>query len=109
VPPHRIRLREPWERESTADGGVRLRRFFNAPPLATNERISIVCDGLQAEAAASLNGATLGVWSPSPGVATAEIASPLPPRNEIVLTFPSPPTGDGSLPWREVRLEIAGP
>lgn len=109
MPPHRIRLREPWERETTIDGGVRLRRFFNAPPLTANERVAIVCDGLLVEAEISLNGALLGAWKSTSEVARVEITPHLQPRNEIVLTFTLSPPTDGSLPWSEVRLEIGGP
>jgi len=79
---HTIRLGEPWERTTLADGRVRHRRRFGRPrTLDANERLWLV--GEQPMTAA-VNGMTLG---------TAErfdLTALLQPRNELVIDMPSP-------------------
>jgi hypothetical protein len=106
--PHRIRLREPWIREPLDGGGLRLCRGFHRPTINVGERVWIVCDGIQAEAAASLDGAPLGALSTNDEPWSCDVTERLVDRHELTIEFAASPPGD-ELPWREVRLEVRLP
>jgi len=109
--PHRIRLRGPWQIISgpsaqslrlpedwhaLGDRSARLTRHFGWPaPLAANERVWLVFDGLTAPCGASLNGQPISPLSPE-----LDITPLLRERNELQLDL-SP----GAC-WREAALEV---
>jgi hypothetical protein len=103
--PHRIRLREPWEREPLAGGGLRYRRYFNAPTIVAGEAVWIVCETIVAVAAVSLNDAPLGNVAMTDSVWEHEVTPLVVTRNSLTFDFAAAPAGD-NLPWTEVRLEI---
>jgi hypothetical protein len=126
--PHRIRLRGPWTCEPlfclSSDGrrhteglpatfrltmpgrvdfrgGVRLLRPFGYPGRIDElERVWLTFDGAQGRAAATLNGAPLGVWE---GTAEFEVTALLQARNALIVEMEA--TADGCL-WDEVALEV---
>ena len=110
--PHVIRLREPWERESLPDGGVRYRRFFNLPTGLTNDTtVTLVCDGLPAKAAVTLNGAKLESTPVTAVPWSHEVARLLISRNELIVDR-THASSSPDLPWRRCGwrfVRAAGP
>jgi hypothetical protein len=63
---HSFRLRDPWQREPLADGGVRWSRVFHRPTgLEPDDELWLVCSGLPDGVAVAVNGTTLAAASPS--------------------------------------------
>jgi hypothetical protein len=101
--PHRIRLRDPWQHEASADapGHARSRRRFGYPGrIDPHERVWLTVAGVAGPAEVSLNGVALGR---AEGDAEFEVTGLLRPRNEVMLEGP----GDsGGVPFAEVALEV---
>jgi len=105
VEPHRIRLREPWDREPNGSRGFRLRRHFNRPTIVVGEFVSLVCEGATIDGTILLNGAPLGRISPGATPWSCDITEQLLSRNEIVVETSAAPVA-AELPWKEFRLEV---
>jgi hypothetical protein len=102
--PHRIRLREPWEREPIEGGGGRLRcrRKFGAPGrIDAHERLWLTLSGFAGTVDVWLNNQHL---DRAHGPVEFEVTTLLSRRNELILEFDSPPATEP--PWGEVALEI---
>ena len=96
--PHRIRLRDPWQREPLPSGGTRYRRGFQCPTgLDSQERVWLVIEG-GTPYAVSLNGEPLQAFAASDRIVAYEITARLRPRNELQI--------DQAGELGEVRLEI---
>ena len=106
--PHIIRLRGPWEFEST-DSAVRCTRRFHCPTGLTAESwVWLVIEDVQSAASVSLNGDDCGQIDSSRCPARFDITGRLQPQNLLAITvrstgkMPAPPEGLLGL----VRLEI---
>ncbi len=110
APPHRIRLRHPWQSERT-ESGTRWRRRFNRPTgLSARQRVWIVVEGVAAPGAAALNGRALGRLGEAGVPPRFDVTDLLLLHNEIELTLETAwleDAGATALPG-EVCLEIHG-
>jgi hypothetical protein len=53
---HSFRLRDPWQREELADGGVRWSRVFHRPTgLEPDDELWLVCSGLPPDVTVAMN------------------------------------------------------
>ncbi|MHB8973493.1 MAG: hypothetical protein ACYC3X_29065 [Pirellulaceae bacterium] len=110
---HVIRLREPWNVSSDANGRLELRRRFNCPTgLQSGDRVVLVVEGLVGELAVLLNGHLLSM-STMPGTTgtrSAEIQSHLQAHNEVrlELTVDRQPTTDEWLSQLRTNVLAAG-
>jgi hypothetical protein len=94
---HRIRLREPWQREP---GRVALwrRRFGRPTGLGPQTEVWLVVENARVRLSVRLNGESLGRISGEAGSGRFEIAGRLLVRNEIAITAELP-----SMPVEEVQ------
>ncbi|MFY9342077.1 MAG: hypothetical protein WAT39_06295, partial [Planctomycetota bacterium] len=81
--PHRIRLREPWQRETVA-GGMWFRRFFNRPTISDGERVWVVCEQPKQNGVVHLDGVELGAIESDSSVWCADVTGRLKDRHELV-------------------------
>src|SRR5262245_14939022 len=87
--PHRIHLREPWQREELPGlpGHRRFRRRFGYPGrLDEHERVWLTFAGVAAPATIALNGRPFGEGQ---GAFEFEVTGDLLARNELVADVPS--------------------
>ena len=98
--PHRIRLREPWQRDPVVDhlGQARASRRFGYPGrIDEYERVWLTLTGILGPARVSVNGTTVGE---ADGDREFEVTSLLRPRNELILEAPN------VVVFKEVALEV---
>jgi hypothetical protein len=101
VYPHRIRLRDPWQRETLEGGRARWSRRFGYPGRIDDfERVWLTFAG-SGSAAIRLNEQPLG--STAGGDIEFEVTALLRQRNEVVVE--TAVTTDG-MPWEEAALEV---
>jgi hypothetical protein len=101
--PHRIRLRDPWERQAQA-GRVRFRRRFGYPGrIDAEERVWLTFAGIAGVAAVELNGTELGRHE---GIDPFEFEATalLRPRNEVIVDVEG--IDEPGVSWGEVALEV---
>lgn len=115
MPPHIIRLREPWECEpieGQSQARVCFTRRFGLPTnLTPSDRVWLVIDGANSGGVASLNDTPLGEFAGEGTTAEFEITDRLLPRNHLRLDIDLPQNEgasdrEPSAPFCEVRLEI---
>jgi hypothetical protein len=122
---HSFRLRDPWQCECGENAAMRWSRVFHKPTgLEPDDALWLVCSGLPAEAAVSLNGVALtpGVPLSAPSATGVppvprqhqyEVTALLKEANRIELQVPSdlqPPASSlqpDSFPY-DVRLGVVG-
>jgi hypothetical protein len=81
---HAIRLREPWERESLADGAICFTRRFHCPTgLDAANRVWLVIDDVAGAGVVTLNDRVLGNIVPHQTTAPGSNATPCPARFDI--------------------------
>ena len=98
--PHRIRLREPWQRNPLGQGVRCSRRFGYPGRIDSDERVWLTVSGVSGPVEVSLNGHRLGAHDGSTSV-EYDVTALLGVRNELVLTFPN-----GGDRWDEAALEV---
>ncbi len=111
---HSFRLRDPWQCEHGEDGTVCWSRVFHRPTgLEDDDALWLVCSGLPAGAAVSLNNTALA--SPRPdGPKQFDVTALLADANRIEIRIPSAvslPTAHCPLPTAfpyDVRLGVVG-
>jgi hypothetical protein len=110
---HSFRLRDPWQREPLADGGVRWSRVFHCPTgLEPDDALWLVCSGLPAGAVVSINDQRLTPPDHS-GPNRFDVTPHLADANciEILLTSDLAPQASGLKPQAfpyDVRLGVVG-
>src|SRR5262249_13939951 len=101
--PHRIRLRDPWERQAQA-GSVRFRRRFGYPGrIDAEERVWLTFAGITGFAAVELNGTELGRHEGTDPF-ELDVTALLRPRNEVIVDVEG--ASEQGVPWGEVALEV---
>jgi hypothetical protein len=102
--PHRMRLREPWHRQSTPEGTHCRRRFGYPGRIDDFERVWLVFDGLVGSATISLNGQVLGQYDGQGRSFEFDVTSLLQPRNELSLVIEDASSHEQL--WDEVAIEV---
>lgn len=112
APVHRIRLRQPWQRQ-VMEHGTRWQRRFNRPSgLAATQRVWIVVAGIAAPGTAALNGQVVGTLSGQAyRPAAFDVTDKLRPHNQLELLLEATaPAGLASQNTPgQVWIEIRGP
>jgi hypothetical protein len=98
--PHRIRLRDPWQRKPLGSGVRCSRRFGYPGRIDSDERVWLTVSAVQGRVEVSLNGRMLGSHDGSTSF-EYDVTTLLLARNEVVMTFP-----EGADHWDEVALEV---
>jgi hypothetical protein len=118
---HSIRLRDPWQRAATEEGGTRWSRRFHRPTsLEPDDQLLLVLSGLPPDAIVRVNGHDFSLPPsafpppPSPLPAQFDLTPLLADANEIEINLPPPlPTSDlrpptsPSFPY-DARLAVIG-
>lgn len=102
TPLHTIRLRHPWQCETTSDAIVWSRKFNWPAEPDERERLRLVAEGLPTSAQWTLNGQPIAFQPPT----TCDITDLIAIHNRLLITIAA---SEGDLPERfpyEVRLEI---
>jgi hypothetical protein len=86
---HSFRLRDPWQRELLADGGVRWSRVFHRPTgLEPDDELWLVCSGLPPGASVAMNATPL--TAPNPDAPYQfHVTALLTEKNRIAIDIPS--------------------
>ncbi len=110
-PPHRIRLRPPWQTDPR-EGSTRWRRHFNRPTgLDPQQRVWIVMKRIAGRGHAAVNGCPLGHFGDEPGVPCRfDVTDLLRLHNQLELTVEGALAegAPASAPPADVCLEIHG-
>jgi hypothetical protein len=101
---HRMKLREPWQREACGEA-IEFRRAFNRPTnLEAHERVFVTIRGATASGSVSVNSRTLGKISAGSDAAF-DVTDLLADRNHLVIATPSA-TDATCLPFAQTAIEI---
>ncbi len=102
--PHRMRLREPWHKQSTPEG-IHCRRRFGYPGRIDDyERVWLVFEGVAGPATVSLNGHVLGKNHGQAHSFEFDVTSLLQPRNELSMVIEC--VANDERLWDEVAIEV---